>query len=292
MELASFAHTLSLSIVFALAAPSASAVAADAAGVWLKHLRSQDQRERLIAAYRVESGAGNSDEAVNELLAALRDPAPFVRQHVAAVLGDFPGHGDEIIPALAVLLRDPAPEVCAQATVALAKRGQAAVPALIRALQDTRGIGTGLTIGRLEQTVASPSDYAAAALIRMGAPVFPSLADAYLATRNRYALRGLGAAAKPYNLPPFNLNGFPGRSEVLDFIGSVTRRFSPAYLREAIVHIMTNRPHGLDLPGAISYLRGVDPGDSRPGIVDSRDQVGDFRGRDRAANCGIPKIPG
>jgi hypothetical protein len=54
---------------------------------------------------------------------------------------------------------------------------------------DTRAIAPDLAIGMDSQTGPSPSDYAAVALARMDAPVFPALADAHLAMRNRKPTR-------------------------------------------------------------------------------------------------------
>jgi HEAT repeat protein len=249
---------LRLSGAFAAALSVANAASVSPLDTWLGQLRSRDPSVRLSAAYHIEMSAANSEAAVQTLLVASRDPDPFVRRHVAAVLGDLPGHTAQATPTLCRMVLDKDEDVRAQAAVALSKRGEDAFPALITMLQDTRDISKDIAIGKDEQTGATPSDYAAVALTHEINPIFPALANAYLIVRAQFARSGKGSDAHPFDLERAQRKG-----EYLDVHQrSVTRSFSPVYLRDLIEYIMARRPPELETAALGSYLTQVSAKDT------------------------------
>jgi HEAT repeat protein len=249
---------------------------------WLDRLRSHDPRIRLPVAYRASFSEATSPETLATLLRASRDADPFVREHVAAALADLPAPSRAATRTLLRLLLDRDEGVRAQAALALAKRGPDALSALIAALQDTHDIRKDVAIGKDEQTGATPSDYAAVALSRMDAPVFPALADAYLGVRTQYAARGKGTATQPFDVEAVQLPG----AYLERHRRSVTRALSPVYLRELILHIMRNRPPWLEEHALEMYLEKADAQDSDLGLL----MVETVAARSRNPVAGLGKL--
>jgi HEAT repeat protein len=155
---------------------------ADTATRWLKSLHTQDVSEKYSATF-YPGKLDKTSVGLAPLIAALEDPNPFVRSHVAAILGDVSESHEALPSVLLTLLRDPDSAVRAQATVALAKIGGPAVPLLVEGLTKTSKVGVTSGSSRFNDTTeAYESDYAIVALTRISEPVFPELISLYRRT--------------------------------------------------------------------------------------------------------------
>ncbi len=93
-----------------------------------------DEVEETHFSYQLalrDTGAG----AVPALIKALQHDSPLVRENAADVLGDMKFQSDELRRALEEALDDPSLRVRAEAAESLAEQGEAAIPALIKALR-------------------------------------------------------------------------------------------------------------------------------------------------------------
>ena len=111
----------------------------DAVSALIDSLDHTDEQARGCATYALGDMGSQAGEAVGQLARQGRDPAPFVRRHVAEALGTIASQPEIAVPALQELLRDEDPQVRFNAAYALAHFGvqaEAAVPVLAAALED------------------------------------------------------------------------------------------------------------------------------------------------------------
>lgn len=105
---------------------------AAAVPVLTKALEHKDSRIRELAASLLVQTAGQDDRTNRALLAALKDPSPYVQANAAAALSYLTEHSDEVIPLLIRLLDHDDALIRMTATVGLGNAGAEAGPAVAR----------------------------------------------------------------------------------------------------------------------------------------------------------------
>jgi HEAT repeat protein len=104
----------------------------------------------------------HADTKVSDLIAALKDPDPIVRQGVAITLGGLRKLAAAAVPALIKALQDPEPTVRQNAAAALGMIGtqpQDVIPALIAAIKDSHPEvrrSAASALGRIHMTPSAP----------------------------------------------------------------------------------------------------------------------------------------
>jgi hypothetical protein len=175
-----------------LAAPPA---APSGPAQWIERLRSGDFAQRLAASYDYSAVAVPSPQTLDLLIAALKDPDPRVREHVAAALGEIDGASAPRVAALIGTLKDSDAAVRSQATLALGKLGEPAANALVDALLDDAQLREPTTAAVLWE------DYAFAALARAEESAAPSFARALVTLTERKMRMDVAADARAAAAP-------------------------------------------------------------------------------------------
>lgn len=166
---------------------------------WREAVTGKDHKARLEAAYFPGLGGKHADA----LIAETRHKNATVRRYAATALSEIPPaeRPATVIPALVALFSDPEQSVRDHATLALARIGEPAVPALIKVLQE-RGLDQDAArrwnpFDRLELR----EECAHVALIAIGPPAVPALVGLAGSRNNSWAV-GPAAVAVARIGPP------------------------------------------------------------------------------------------